>query len=80
MVRRFDKEAVRREIESWMLRHGLFDLIAIYAATKTKGSALYGLIDEPTEVFDLLERAYGEDNIGYSKKGVGLILNKEVGQ
>lgn len=72
---KFDKDAVRKEIRDFWIRYdGLFNVEAIVAASKTEGSALYGLeLDDGWEAIDFLEKVYGENNIGYSLAGVGLI-------
>ena len=80
----FDIEAARREVErAYLTSDGGFNLEAIYAATQVKGSALYGLLKRgctSSDVVDMLERIFGEDNIGYGKAAgggldVGLIRN-----
>ena len=84
MKKKFDTEAVRREIDRcFTSTDGEFDLAAIWAATKVQGSSLFGLADDPEEIETLLERAYGEDKIGYrwadkakSRMWVGLVRTK----
>jgi hypothetical protein len=66
MTKKFDAEAVRREIDRLMTdSDGRFDMTAMWAATKVKESALHGVVNDPNDLFEFLEKVYGEDNVGY---------------